>query len=468
MKKIIFVLALSFFTVPCMANIKFDGKVVGDIIRKYVPTENVSAAIKKYNEIVNATNDGTGFPAQKLWNICDAAGWNVEEWDGKQKCEYFVQALLRASYSQYYDVCEKKGNSKGTERCIEAFEDIQVQLAQAENLAQEYAKVKYNDDIKCSSAIRISGNDDYIQCTSYDKKVFYEFRFDDARESNYLKNAFIRREFGKGLCIIYGGKLNSFGSESKLKLAQLDKVPGVDIKDLSSGCTIARCDTLGTKVKKWGYVTNKTNDTCVVSYKGVDDIPMHRNYVAKFDGKTFAVYYGTEKIKSWPAVSGRGKTSQDSRPTVCQTPKYQSCNHVGPTPAGTYYISQNEIEFADNIESGDFEHNSPKYSKKNARGNRGGWGDFRVLLVPDKSTNTYGRSGMYIHGGKWRGSAGCIDLTSNVNDFMNWFSQQTDFVKLKVIVDYGPVSGLCCTGKSCSSECTCPTEANVEQECKYL
>lgn len=469
-KKLICALCLFCLVTPCMANIHLKGKTVGAIIEKYIPRENWYSAKAEYERLVKEAK-GAGLSAKSLWSVCDWAGLNVENWAGKQQCENFVRALVQASYSKYYEVCgTDKGKSKGTELCIEVFDDVQVQLAQAQSLAEEYAKVKYDDDVRCSKAIRESGNDHYIKCTSYDKTRFYEFRFDDAKESNYLQNAFVRKEFGRGLCIIYGGKPNLVGSASKIDLVQLDMLPGVNLKDLVSGCTISKCDTLGTKVKKWGYVTSKQYDICFIGYKGIDDIPVHKNYFAKFNGKTFDVYYGTDKIKSWSAVSGRGNTPHDSRPTVCQTPKYQVCNHVGPIPAGTYYVSKHEIEYADNIEVGDFEHNDPTYNRRNAPENRTGWGAFRVLLNPDKSTNTYGRGGMYIHGGKWRGSAGCIDLTSNIGDFVDWFVQQTDFVKLKVVVDYGSVSGLCCTGKSCSGGCTCPadTEEDIKRTCKYL
>jgi RHS repeat-associated protein len=40
----------------------------------------------------------------------------------------------------------------------------------------------------------------------------------------------------------------------------------------------------------------------------------------------------------------------------------------------------------------------------------GDWGKYRVPLVPDPSTETFGRSGFFLHGGKEPGSAGCIDV----------------------------------------------------------
>ena len=53
----------------------------------------------------------------------------------------------------------------------------------------------------------------------------------------------------------------------------------------------------------------------------------------------------------------------------------------------------------------------------------GRWGKPRVWLEPSKETNTYGRSGFSIHGGEEPGSAGCIDLTSEMPGFADWFKK---------------------------------------------
>ena len=42
------------------------------------------------------------------------------------------------------------------------------------------------------------------------------------------------------------------------------------------------------------------------------------------------------------------------------------------------------------------------------------WGNSRVWLEPSKETNTYGRDDFSIHGGWVPGSAGCVDITSNI------------------------------------------------------
>ncbi|MET4163563.1 RHS repeat-associated protein [Marinobacterium sp. MBR-111] len=41
-------------------------------------------------------------------------------------------------------------------------------------------------------------------------------------------------------------------------------------------------------------------------------------------------------------------------------------------------------------------------------------GDWRMPLTPNSGTNTYGRDGFFIHGGRSEGSAGCIDLGGGI------------------------------------------------------
>lgn len=50
------------------------------------------------------------------------------------------------------------------------------------------------------------------------------------------------------------------------------------------------------------------------------------------------------------------------------------------------------------------------------------WGNYRMPLIPKKSTDTFGRSGFYIHGGSIAGSHGCIDLGDDMDDFAKYYS----------------------------------------------
>lgn len=80
---------------------------------------------------------------------------------------------------------------------------------------------------------------------------------------------------------------------------------------------------------------------------------------------------------------------------------------VGPTPPGNYTIYPSEISPA-----GFFR----KYIDPRD------WGDYRVSLHPDAGTNTYGRGGLFIHGGRLRhGSEGCLKVEGPNQD--NLFDQ---------------------------------------------
>lgn len=59
------------------------------------------------------------------------------------------------------------------------------------------------------------------------------------------------------------------------------------------------------------------------------------------------------------------------------------------------------------------------------------WWASRVWLEPAKETNTYGRDNFSIHGGWAPGSAGCIDMTSNIKNFVALF----EFVGKDLIVE---------------------------------
>ncbi|MCU7966182.1 MAG: DUF2778 domain-containing protein, partial [gamma proteobacterium symbiont of Bathyaustriella thionipta] len=65
----------------------------------------------------------------------------------------------------------------------------------------------------------------------------------------------------------------------------------------------------------------------------------------------------------------------------------------GPIPPGTYSLNPKQIS------EGGF-----------LRNLLADWGKYRVPITPDSTTNTFGRDGFFLHGGKKPGSAGCIDV----------------------------------------------------------
>lgn len=70
-----------------------------------------------------------------------------------------------------------------------------------------------------------------------------------------------------------------------------------------------------------------------------------------------------------------------------------TARNVGPIPPGGYTLNPSEIS------EGGF-----------LRNLLGDWGSYRAPLHPDPGTNTFGRDGFFLHGGRKPGSKGCIDV----------------------------------------------------------
>jgi len=77
----------------------------------------------------------------------------------------------------------------------------------------------------------------------------------------------------------------------------------------------------------------------------------------------------------------------------------------GPTPPGFWSINPSDVS-----PSGFFrQYIDPR-----------DWGDYRVTMNPDPNTNTYGRTGIFLHGGHRPGSVGCEKVTDpNQNDLFH-------------------------------------------------
>jgi len=72
-----------------------------------------------------------------------------------------------------------------------------------------------------------------------------------------------------------------------------------------------------------------------------------------------------------------------------------------------------------------------------------GWGDFRATMNPATGTDAKHRGDMYIHGGSFAGSHGCIDLTDEMPDFAKWYaawSVKNSGKTLTLLVDYDSIN----------------------------
>ena len=148
-------------------------------------------------------------------------------------------------------------------------------------------------------------------------------------------------------------------------------------------------------------------------------------YQFRFDGNKLDEYNQRgEKTASWPAMSGNAGY---------QEARYQDLRNFGPIPEGTYHFKKDAFQDYDKL--GSWDKFKSSFNRGTFPGGLEAWGRYRVDLVPGENTDTYGRSGIMIHGGDTFGSAGCIDLEKQIDDFYNRLQRmnQTEF---PVTVEY--------------------------------
>ena len=163
-------------------------------------------------------------------------------------------------------------------------------------------------------------------------------------------------------------------------------------------------DDHGNTIKSKVYKTGKNQN----AHQPIFERPVNTEpgTYAKFDGRALTIYQNNKEIYKFDARSGKPEY---------QDPKYQNLPNQGPIPEGAYVARQSEIQhitpyglLAGIVNAGTW------------KGSLYSWGNSRVWLEPSNTTNTYGRDGFSIHGGLFPGSAGCIDLTGQINMFISW------------------------------------------------
>jgi len=209
--------------------------------------------------------------------ICNA---NSEEIDAAK--ESMKKAEKRAETNRlaklsYYEVCgNHKNKTDGTETCEEnIFNWTNVGQLQAVGLAQEYARIKHNDTIQCSKDYRTAGNDDYIKCVSTKQNVkhYYEFKFDDVKESLDAK---IQADLITAICTLHG----------KMVL-----VSGYDVAD---SCADTCSASMKTTAAKFGFAPSDVKTPSgmnVCSLKSTHLGKNESNKLAKIDGIDNYVFY---------------------------------------------------------------------------------------------------------------------------------------------------------------------------------
>lgn len=104
-----------------------------------------------------------------------------------------------------------------------------------------------------------------------------------------------------------------------------------------------------------------------------------------------------------------------------QTKEFQKEKAQGPLPEGEWIVSQGEYQKMP--ERNVFEQFVNEVGRGAWPGGESSWGKHRIWLKPKPGTHTYGRSGFSIHGGDTAGSAGCVDLTNQLEGFIHMFRE---------------------------------------------
>lgn len=118
----------------------------------------------------------------------------------------------------------------------------------------------------------------------------------------------------------------------------------------------------------------------------------------RFNGKVLSAMGGVGGIL-YPAVSGKPRAQGDFDYSL----ERQKIADQGSIPEGEFWIQPSQFQ-----ENAWYRIRNPRFA----------WGNYWITIHPYPSTQTYGRGGFFIHGGDSLGSAGCIDLAENMNQFV--------------------------------------------------
>ena len=206
-------------------------------------------------------------------------------------------------------------------------------------------------------------------------------------------------------------------------------------------------------IKRLGIITN-LNPQYPISNSKKDNSPNIKT-VAKpyllFNGNKLSWLENGKEIKSWPAISGRSQYQLFMKPEIwsrrynLKPEEWAKHKDEGPTPPGSYHLGYEQHKSSEDwmnpqktilAVAKQKAELYPSFLKKYGEQDHEfgsdttissvSWGNYRYALQPDKGTDVLGRASMYLHGGSFPGSIGCIDLSTQMNDFRNYYKAWKD------------------------------------------
>lgn len=191
-------------------------------------------------------------------------------------CNYADRTKMAAKL-KFYAICDGDSAPSGSiGKCIEDFKDANVQLLQARALAAEYALIRNGVEIYCMNDDYTEWNDDYLRCTSYNNKYYYDFQFDDVYESI---DGDIQYSVKRALCKIYNGYSDNGTACSNIS---------------QETCT----GKFATSAAKFGYSAEWKNNRCILSQRDESSL-------ARIDGIDPYIFYNGIQIQANGTVAER-------------------------------------------------------------------------------------------------------------------------------------------------------------------
>jgi hypothetical protein len=194
------------------------------------------------------------------------------------------------------------------------------------------------------------------------------------------------------------------------------------------------------------------------------ELPKDGDYLF-FNGNKLDFVSGGKVVKSWTACSGRTYYHLHIAPDIwrrrytMKPEEWSKVKNQGPTPPGKYTLGSTEkrsipdkwktdAEYVKGVATkttvtdlpgSGYKFNEPHEFSDRTDSSYVPWGDWRWALIPDKSTETFGRTSFYLHGGSTPGSIGCIDLVTDSGEFGKYYDEWKKKNKkstIPLIVDY--------------------------------
>lgn len=252
-----FLLFLS-FTICITTSAVSDSLIAPPILRIFIHPEILKYGIshyidEKYAEVATDTYQNLMWDDGSVTNndlnaVCKAG--HLEN----DKCSEFKRFIVGG----FHESC---GKTKGqpNDNCIDdvfysALTGTRVTMLQADGLAKEYARVRHNQDIFCSTNFRTHNLSDFVKCRTADGQNYYEFKFNSVE--NYVDLS-LDTSMNAAICKIHG---------VDYKAAHI-KVGGEHVGNQCVTSDEKVCSNINKSAAKFALKTDMQNGICVIQNK---------------------------------------------------------------------------------------------------------------------------------------------------------------------------------------------------------